>query len=73
MLLELKDVLLPHLSVGLLAVGQLVVPLGGVLLREVVHSYLVERLQLLVLEVNGGRQVSSSHFLHLVLVDLHDV
>ena len=40
--LEFHDVLLSHLPLRLLAVGQLIVPLRGVLLGQVVHPDLVQ-------------------------------
>ncbi len=64
---------LPHLSLGLLAVGELIVPLGCVLLGEVVCSHLMEGSQLLVLELNGCGKMSSTHLLRLVLVHLPQV
>ena len=63
----------PHFSISLLAVGQLVVPLRCMLLAQVVHSDLVEGLQLVVLQLDGGRQVPSLHLLYLILVYLHHV
>lgn len=43
------------------------------LLAQVVHTNLMEGLELVVLELNCGRQVPPLDLLHLILVDLHHI
>ena len=73
MLLLLYEVLLAQFPLGLLGVGQLVVPFRGVLPTQVLCSHFVEGLELLVLELDGVGQVPLSGLLDAVLVGLDQV
>ena len=73
MLFQLQHVFLPQLSISLLGIGELVVPLQGMLPVEMIISHLVKCSELLQLQLYGGGKMPPPHLLNLLLVQLHEV
>ena len=73
MLFLLYEVFLAQFPLCLLGVGELVVPLGGMLAVQVLCPHFMQGLQLLVLQLYGAGEVTLPHLLDGVFVCLDHV